>query len=220
VKENADLSTRRRDLGYLAVAVLALVGLIVPAVLQDQRAAVDYSIYPPPNRLKVVVCGLYQYHDDWGSFPPIQSQAADGQATVSWRWTIRSELDRDLAENEFCIDKPSPAPRVIRSDRGSSTDVLALCRNGQWNVEFDESAVRANGKRILCVGGSPLLEVPWTSPIEFDLDQRGNTLVPAEWLLLEDGSVVRREGAEIEFPNRKPPATGSPVDNAHSPRRS
>ena len=183
------------------VAVLIAVFVLVP-LFQPARELVDYSIYPPNNRLKVVALALYQYRDDWEHFPPIQSKTQDGQVTVSWRWAIRSELDVHSTENDLSIDKPPPAPRSIRSDRGSSTDVLALTRNGQWNVEFDETAVRANGKRVLCVGGSPLLEVPWTSPIEFDLDQRGNTLAPAEWLLLEDGSVVRREGAELEFPNR------------------
>ena len=180
-------------------AVLIGVFVLVP-LFQPARVMTDSSFYSPPNRLKAVAFALYLYHDNWGSFPPIQSKTKNEQIAVSWRWAIRSELDVHQTANDLTIDKQPPAPRPIRSDRGSSTDVLALTRNGQWNIEFDETAVRANRTRVLCVGGSPLLEVPWTHPIDFDLDQRGFTLEPTEWLLLEDGSVVRRSEAEITMP--------------------
>ena len=196
---------RRHPAWRLVVMGLVLLsGSIVCtlSLMQNERAAVDYSIYPPKTRLNFVAMALLQYKQRHGTLPLLHTVEAENAAQVSWRWTIRGELDDSYRFSTATVaESTAYAPKGIRSGRGAKTDVLAVSRGDHWNAELESDAVRINGLRILCVAGSPLPDVAWTSAIDLDLERHTPLLEKCEWLLLEDGTVVNQIDVEIELPD-------------------
>jgi hypothetical protein len=90
--------------GFLFGAVIfVLIALLIPAT-RDARGAARRT--QCKNNLKQIGLALYNYHDEYGSFPPAYTVDSNGRMLHSWRTLLLPYLDHDQFYRQIDFSKP------------------------------------------------------------------------------------------------------------------
>lgn len=103
----------RTFLWSLPVAVVLLLG---PRVMSDRG---PYRRMQCRNNLKQIGLALHNYHDEFGSFPPIYVTDENGKPAHSWRVLLLPYLDYAPVYRDYRFDEPwdSPDNREVTKER-------------------------------------------------------------------------------------------------------
>jgi prepilin-type N-terminal cleavage/methylation domain-containing protein len=92
----------------IVIAVIGvLVAMLLPNVRMSREAARRSSC---SNNLKQIGIALHNYHDDYQSFPPAYTVAADGKPLHSWRTLILPYLEQKPLYDKIDLSKPWDDP--------------------------------------------------------------------------------------------------------------
>lgn len=175
--------------GLLAIILGFMLWPIVPSTI----GALQLSM--PQRRLEQIGLALRQYHDEYGSFPPVAVHDADGRPMLSWRVLILPFLKDDQERATFQtlyeqihLDEPwdsrhnqqliDQMPRVFYSpfDRDTHLGMTSyLAVSGEETAFPPGRAIRAQDIRdgdsltilLIEVGSS---RTPWTKPEDLPIE--------------------------------------------------
>lgn len=108
VQETRPRPPRRWGSIFLKVFLLALVvgvvvALFLPPMTRGRQASRRTQC---KNNLKQIGLALYNYHDDYGSFPPAYTVDAQGRPLHSWRTLILPYLEQKPLYDQIDFSKP------------------------------------------------------------------------------------------------------------------
>lgn len=163
------------------------------------------------NNLKMVVLAMHQYHDQNGSFPPVD----EGQ--LSWRVRILPQLGQSGLYEQFKLNEPwdsphnkaliSKMPDVYRTTTSTDhTSLMTFVGNGAMYdggqpPSFRQMSDGTSNTIVVIVGGADKA-VPWTMPQDLpfnpsdpyaEIGDVGDTLIFAT----ADGAVFPRAKSSI-----------------------
>lgn len=87
----------------LFLIIMVLVALLLPAV---QSPTGDHSRNSCKNNLKQISLALYNYHDAYGSFPPVVVLDDEGIPAHSWRVLLLPYLEEQELYDQYRFDEP------------------------------------------------------------------------------------------------------------------
>jgi hypothetical protein len=177
--------------GPLTSAVAAYL-LCVPIVIPEwQQTGRRVHRLQCASRLHELGAALRQYRMDYGELPPLAVRDASGQPLLSWRVLLLPYLEQQSLYEEFRLHEPwdSPHNRELLAQRPEvfagvelgleqhlRTRILAPV-GGQTLFPGDRSRspielALVPADRILLLEGPDFAAVPWTEPVDWEVDER------------------------------------------------
>ena len=177
-----------RGLAVLALVVMALVAMIVPA-LRTEREPGTPKDTRCGNNLKQIGLALHVYHDEWGCFPPAYVVDEGGSHRHSWRVLILPYIEQEQLYEQYRFDEPwnsthnlqvaRTMPSVFRcpqDSRAAPTDTSYVMLVGPGAFAEGATSCRfadltdgsSNTIAVIEMSGCGIL---WTHPRDLDATQ-------------------------------------------------
>jgi prepilin-type processing-associated H-X9-DG protein len=191
--------------------IAILIALLLPAVQMAREAARRTQCR---NNLKQIGLAMHNYHDAWGSFPPVATYDAAGRPLLSWRVLLLPYLDEQGLYSQFQLAEPwdslhnlplaSQVPQVFRCPSHPMSPPNATCYmaiSGDGTVFPPNRAVGVRDiidgtANTAMVGDVASSTTVWSQPGDVAFDARfqgpGNfkSFHPGGWnMLFADGQV-------------------------------
>ncbi len=166
-----------------------VVAMVLPAIQQAREAARRTAC---SNNLRQIGLALHNYHTLYDSFPPAYVEDENGNPMYSWRVLILPMIEQQHLYEQFDLSKPwdDPANLMVLQNMPS---VFRCPSSMEENSEFTSYAAvtgencifeGAEGTRIsdvrngmsntLMVGEVIRSDIPWTAPMDINVDNTPN----------------------------------------------
>ena len=105
-------------IGWLEVLMIGVLAVLLVFILLPAIQRPSFSWAPPrthcKNNLKQIGLALYNYYDDYGSFPPAFAADANGRPMHSWRVLILPYIEQRDLYTRYDIREPWNGPNNIK----------------------------------------------------------------------------------------------------------
>jgi prepilin-type processing-associated H-X9-DG protein len=170
----------------VAVAVAVITVLIAMLLPNVHRASEPARRTQCKNNLKQIGMALHQYHDTFGTFPPVYTVDADGKRLHSWRTLILPYLDQIELYKQIDLSKPwddqvnaefvktdlyvyacSTIPRPFTKTSYMAIAGTGTCFPGAASRSISEIK-DGTSNTVMIVEVDAEKSVPWMSPADLD----------------------------------------------------
>lgn len=168
---------------FAAVGAVVYVGAGIYSRVQD--AMVRAQVY---GALKTIATALHQYHDKYGSYPPVTVNDDDGRAMHSWRTLIEPQIAARFAkplrlpgynmakpwddQANLKTSEPHPLTFAYRFFAVTGTD----CAWSRTGTMTGEDSKRRSGNLALVIA-LKTDKYHWRQPVDVDIDEDGRPLL-------------------------------------------
>ena len=188
--------------------LLFLTCLLFPPAPVASRTASRFSHCR--NNLKLIELALHNYHDDYGTFPPVAVHGSDGQPWHSWRVLLLPYIDQQPLYEQYHFGEPWNGPHNRQlAARYPRLDVYSCPTDFDEHHQNTTSYLAVVGDKTMwpSEGSLSLTDVPDGADRTIRLVEVSNSGI--HWMEPRD---LRFEA--MEFPIN--PASGVGIRSVHS----